>query len=119
MAHSTTCACRDGFWRRFPLYPVSGTSRAGRKREVMMTLVPLVSLVGLLSVAQSPAALLAPDPGAAGPYAVGHTSFTTVDSSRDVTSPFGGRPVFVSVWYPADGEAITAESPEAVYPLDP
>jgi predicted dienelactone hydrolase len=85
----------------------------------MMTLVPLVSLVGLLSVAQSPAAAPAPDPGAAGPYAVGHTSFTIVDSSRDVTSPFGGRPVFVSVWYPADGEAITAESTEAVYPLDP
>ena len=59
------------------------------------------------------------DPGAVGPYAVGHISLMLLDSSRDQLSPYQGRPIYVSVFYPADGSAITAASPEALYPLDP
>ena len=59
------------------------------------------------------------DPGAVGPYAVGHISLMLLDSSRDQLSPYHGRPIYVSVFYPADGSAITTATPEALYPLDP
>jgi hypothetical protein len=60
-----------------------------------------------------------PDPGAVGPYAVGHTSLMLMDPSRDQQSPYGARPIYVTVFYPADQADITAASPEARYPLDP
>ena len=59
------------------------------------------------------------DPGAVGPYAVGHISLMLRDASRDQQSPYGSRPIYVSVFYPADRTAITATSLEALYPLDP
>lgn len=52
-------------------------------------------------------------PDAAGPYAVGFTTFTLYDQTR------GDRPVPVYVWYPADPAGIEESSPEAMYPLDP
>lgn len=77
-------------------------------------------IVAALSAVASPAAAGSPaDPGAPGPYAVGHTSFTIVDPGRDPESPFHGRPVFVSIWYPIDSWRVTPETPGAVYPLDP
>lgn len=62
---------------------------------------------------------LAPHPGTIGPYAVGHTQTLVVDTSRDQTSTFTGRPVPISVWYPVDASSLTVDSPRAVYPLDP
>ena len=59
------------------------------------------------------------DPGAPGPYAVGHISLLLNDPSRDQQSPYHGRPIYVSLFYPADWAAITASDPEALYPLDP
>jgi hypothetical protein len=59
------------------------------------------------------------DPGAIGPYAVGHISLLLLDSSRDQQSPHRGRPIYVSLFYPADPTAITATTSEALYPLDP
>lgn len=83
-----------------------------------MRLIPVV-LILAASVAVPSAQPSPPDPGASGPYAVGHTSFTIVDSTRDAASPFGGRPIFVNVWYPADASGITGSTPDAAYPLDP
>ncbi len=68
--------------------------------------------------AGSPGAPHTFDPGANGPYTLGHTSFLLVDSSRNTQSPWGGRPVPVNVWYPADDTAIAAETPRAAYALD-
>lgn len=64
-------------------------------------------------------AATAADPGAIGPYAVGHMGFVLVDATRDTGSPYGGRPIYVSVFYPVDRSAITPDSVEASYPLDP
>lgn len=73
-----------------------------------------------LSIVAGPArAASQPDPGALGPYAVGHTSLLLLDPTRDHQSPYEGRPIYVSVFYPADRAAITPASPEALYPLDP
>ncbi|HSA97089.1 MAG TPA: hypothetical protein VLJ16_13630 [Acidobacteriota bacterium] len=75
-------------------------------------------LVVLAAMAASP--LLAgkvPDPGAKGPYEIGFAYFQLVDTSRN--TDIGGRPIAVYLWYPADPAAITASTPEAVYPLDP
>lgn len=53
------------------------------------------------------------DPGQLGRYAVGHTSYLTVDKEA------GNRPEFFSVWYPADGSSITTSTPPAEYLTDP
>ena len=75
--------------------------------------------VALVVAAPLCASAQVPDPGAIGPYAIGHTSFRVVDASRNATSEFGGRPVAVEVWYPADVSDVTSETPEAVYSFDP
>jgi predicted dienelactone hydrolase len=51
------------------------------------------------------------NPGAPGPYAVGHESFMLVDPSRNSID----HRIFVSLFYPAE----SAEGPEGVFPLDP
>lgn len=58
-------------------------------------------------------------PGAIGPYAVGYMSLLLLDPSRDQQSSYRGRPIYVSLFYPADWTAIIAASAEALYPLDP
>jgi dienelactone hydrolase len=60
----------------------------------------------------------APDPGAVGPYAIGHTSFMLHDPERP-TLTGAPRPIPVEVFYPADPSADMASWPEAVYALDP
>src|SRR5271169_2061150 len=55
----------------------------------------------------------ADDPGAIGHYTSGHTSYSLVDKEN------GNRPVYVSVWYPADARSITRSATPAQYPLDP
>jgi hypothetical protein len=59
----------------------------------------------------------APDPGQPGPYAVGHSSITFLDPSRPCD--LGARPIPVEIFYPVDPSAVSPESPEAIYPLDP
>lgn len=59
------------------------------------------------------------EPGGPGPYAIGHSSFLLIDTTRNADSSFGGRPVPVSVWYPADPSSVAADAPPAVYALDP
>jgi len=65
------------------------------------------------------------DLGQMGPYAVGHTSFLLYDPSRpgerpgDATFKDTGRPIPVSVWYPADPDVITPSTAKAIYPMDP
>jgi predicted dienelactone hydrolase len=85
----------------------------------MMRLRIVLLVVSALAIVSVPAQASPLDPGDPGPFAVGHTSFLAVDPARDIASPFGGRPVFVSVWYPADALDITAETPGAAYLLDP
>jgi predicted dienelactone hydrolase len=58
-----------------------------------------------------------PDPGQIGPYAVGHVAFMLYDPSRPCD--VGARPIPVEVFYPVDPQAISASTPEAIYPLDP
>jgi predicted dienelactone hydrolase len=58
------------------------------------------------------------DPGAPGPFLVGHTSFVLTDLSRPGGPDFEFRPVPVEVWYPVDAADVTAGTPEAVYALD-
>jgi predicted dienelactone hydrolase len=53
------------------------------------------------------------DPGQLGPYAIGHTNYLMVDKDA------GNRPVFFSVWYPADARDIDSSPPPAEYPTDP
>jgi predicted dienelactone hydrolase len=59
------------------------------------------------------------DPGAAGPYAIGHEGFMLVDASREQDSSWGGRRIYISVFYPVDAASVTEQSPPAVFPLDP
>src|SRR5690349_20351813 len=57
----------------------------------------------------------APDPGVAGPYAVGVTTLELVDDSR--TEPDGSpRPLKVEVWYPA--VAASRSAPRDVYSFE-
>src|SRR5271166_6210886 len=48
-----------------------------------------------------------------GPYAIGHTALSLVDTAN------GNRPEYSSIWYPVDAGTITSSTPPAVYPLDP
>ncbi len=84
-----------------------------------MRLLPLSLILLAVSAGSASAQPALPDPDGPGLYSVGHTSLVVVDPGRDTHSPFGGRPVFVSVFYPADISDISAETPGAVYPLDP
>lgn len=79
----------------------------------------LIVAFWLVSLSLPARAASAADPGAPGPYAVGHTGFVVVDPTRDSGTSYGGRPIYVSVFYPIDRSAITAAAPPAVYPLDP
>ena len=62
-----------------------------------------------------------PDPGALGPYAIGHTSFVVVDTNADPSSPQvrGTRPIGVNVWYPVDPSDVIGKTPDGLYPFDP
>ncbi len=73
-----------------------------------------------LAAGTLPAAAAPPvaDPGAPGPFLVGHTSFVLTDLSRPGGPDFEFRPVPVEVWYPVDAASITEATPEAVYALD-
>jgi hypothetical protein len=71
----------------------------------------LVAAMLLLAAVPLGAAGPEVDGGMPGPYPVGHTSF--------VSTYEAGRPVAVSVWYPADAAQITPQSAEAVYVMDP
>ena len=51
------------------------------------------------------------DGGSVGAFPVGHTSF--------VITTEAGRPIAVSVFYPAEARHITVQTPEAVYVMDP
>jgi len=85
-----------------------------RNNGVLCTVAMALSLMVLPGSGAS-----TPDPGATGPYPVGHISLMLLDSARDQHSPYGGRPIYVSLFYPADETAITSASPGAFYPLDP
>jgi hypothetical protein len=76
-------------------------------------------LIAFSSVFSTTFARVAADPGQRGPYEVGFTFFLLVDDSRDTDSGFGGRPIPVYVWYPADPAEIDEGTPEAAYPMDP
>ncbi len=52
-----------------------------------------------------------PDPGKAGPWGVGHASFTATDASR------ADRELITDIWYPVD--ASTAGRERSVYPVTP
>lgn len=60
-----------------------------------------------------------PDPGAVGPYAIGHTSVLVIDTRDDESGVRGVRPIGLNVWYPLDADSVTSETPGAVYRLDP
>lgn len=51
-------------------------------------------------------------------YEVGFTSFVFNDASRPTDGFPDGRPISVSVWYPADIDSIDGAGP-ALYPMDP
>jgi len=57
------------------------------------------------------------DASVSGPYAAGFTFVRVVDSTRNVD--IGGRPVPAYVFYPLDPASVTADSPRAMYPMDP
>lgn len=60
-----------------------------------------------------------PDVGSKGPFEVGFTSYTIIDTSRPGDDDvYPHRPIPVFVWYPVDRSSITTSSPQAVYPLD-
>jgi predicted dienelactone hydrolase len=95
------------------------------KRILQLSMLGLCSFLIVAAVALgeqfsgSVRAANVPDPGAVGPYAVGHTSFTVLDQSRDTTSAFRGRPLAINVWYPVDASSVVGDSPRAIYYLDP
>jgi len=89
-----------------------------------MRLIAALAITCAVSLSAMPSAPPSvPDPGAPGPYAVGHTSFLLEDASRTATiiTPGGpvlaARPIPVHVFYPADEEDVSS-TPEAIYPLD-
>ncbi len=53
------------------------------------------------------------DPDALGLYAIGHTSYMFIDTTR------ANRPVYSDVWYPVDAKKITSSAIPAQYALDP
>jgi len=59
------------------------------------------------------------DPAEKGPYEVGHVSFVVSDATRPAPAPFNVRPIAVDLYYPVDARDITADTPEALYLLDP
>jgi hypothetical protein len=83
-----------------------------------------VVLVALVLTPVSASRPDADDPGQAGPYAVGHTSFVIQDASRTalLNSASGlvpiPRPIPVHVFYPVDPSAVTGATPQATYLLD-
>lgn len=60
-----------------------------------------------------------PEPGALGPYVIGHTTFVVVDTNPDPSSVRGIRPVGVNVWYPVDASNVVGKTPDGQYPFDP
>jgi dienelactone hydrolase len=76
-------------------------------------LLAAVAVLVPVTYANAEAHRLADDPGATGHYTVGHTSYSLVDKDN------GNRPVYLSVWYPAEARTIHSSTPPAQYPLDP
>jgi predicted dienelactone hydrolase len=61
-----------------------------------------------------------PDPGELGRYAVGFTQFQVVDTTRNTTSQFGGRPIPAYVFYPVDAATVSGrDHGDAVIDYDP
>ena len=79
-------------------------------KSVLAVVVALA--VPVSAIGQSP-----PDPGSVGPYAIGHTSFRTIDTRPDPSGLRVDRPIGVSVWYPAD-HPIDFTPPEGVFKYD-
>jgi len=80
-------------------------------RAILVLLATVVLLAGRSAIAQE--TLIGSDPGDVGPYAVGHTAYSFVDTNN------GNRPEYVSVWYPVDPHTIRPSTPPAQYPFDP
>jgi predicted dienelactone hydrolase len=76
-----------------------------------MKSVALRGLFVSLTLGPAVAVLAAPDGGAPGPYAAGHTSFVLERPT--------GRRVAVDVWYPSDRCDVGPGTPEATYVMDP
>lgn len=90
-------------------------TRRSHPASILLACLVLVSALGVTPSAHAAAGY---DAGDTGPYAVGYTQRVLVDTTRDAGSPWGGRPIAVSMWYPADGEMIDAATPLAGYCLD-
>lgn len=76
-----------------------------RRRSSLASALLLVACGALLAAAPQPAhGAGTPDPGALGPYAVGHELFTVADPTRQETrlGVTGPRQLVVDVWYPVD-----------------
>ena len=85
----------------------------------LLLVAPGVLNVTSTSTLQAAGARTLADPAQPGPYAVGFASYLLVDEARDPGwSGLAGRPIPVYVWYPVDASAVTASTPEAIYPLD-
>lgn len=89
---------------------------------------PVMSFIALLVAAlfAVPTSIYAESP-AAGPFAVGFTHLTYVDPQRAPTQPGAaptdaaerGRPIALSIWYPADPGRVGPDAPRASYPVMP
>lgn len=82
----------------------------------------VMSLIALFAIATMAPAWA--ESSAAGPFAVGFAHMTFVDETRSGTgaqrqSAATGRPIALSVWYPADPARVGADFPHAAYPVMP
>ncbi len=86
-----------------------------------MKQIAAFTVVVLLSLSAAAKSSHPPDPGALGPYAIGHTSLVVVDTNADPSSPQvrGTRPIGVNVWYPVDASDVIDQAPDGLYPYDP
>ena len=81
-------------------------------KRISILLLVFCTCCALAAWPQAPAQRWMDDPGKLGSYAIGHTSYMLTDTSN------GNRPVYISVWYPADNASISSSIP-AQYPFDP
>lgn len=74
-------------------------------------------LAAIFAALCSVSAVRAANTAEPGPYAVGFTSFTALDPTRNAAS--GGRPVPIAVFYPVDWESIGPGTSPALYARNP
>jgi len=84
-----------------------------RCKFLVLVLLSLLAVPGNL-FSKQPAS-----PDSKGPFEVGFTAFTVFDPARPTVGFPRGRPIPVFVWYPVDPQRIDAQTPKALYPLDP